>query len=83
MSCGRAVIATQAGGAAELFVHGETALGVPPDCVAELAAALTQLIASPALRMHLGRKAAESAAAFSRSRMGEQLLAHLTALTRR
>lgn len=63
MACGKAVIAVNGGGSAELFEHEETALGIPPDDPSALASAVSRLILDPALRARLGsagRLSAES-----------------------
>jgi glycosyltransferase involved in cell wall biosynthesis len=76
MACGRAVIAANAGGAAELFTDGHDALGVPPGDSDALAAAIARLVADPALRTRLGNNARATAAArFARQRMAERILA--------
>ena len=54
MACGKAVVAASAGGAAELFDDGRTALGCPPGDPAALAAAIARLAADEALRLDLG-----------------------------
>lgn len=54
MACGRAVIAARAGGAAELFDEGVTALGCSPGVPDALAAAVSRLVAAPELRCALG-----------------------------
>jgi glycosyltransferase involved in cell wall biosynthesis len=54
LACGRAVIAARAGGAAELFDDGTTALGCPPGDPDALAAAVSRLVAVPELRRTLG-----------------------------
>jgi glycosyltransferase involved in cell wall biosynthesis len=72
MACGRAVIAVRAGGAAELFEDGTTALGCPPGDPAALAAAVDRLASDPALRQALagaGRRAAVER--FDRSRLAD------------
>jgi glycosyltransferase involved in cell wall biosynthesis len=72
MSCGRAVIAMAEGGAAELFVDGEDALGCPPRDPAALAAAMHRLIEDSGLRDRLGRAARASAEArFDRTRLAD------------
>jgi glycosyltransferase involved in cell wall biosynthesis len=73
MSCGRAVVATRAGGAAEIFNGGENAIGFPIGDVAELSTAIAELISDPVRRDELGCRARETTAAFSRSIMGERL----------
>ncbi len=55
MACGKAVIASQAGGAAELFVDGENALAHPPGDSAELARQIERLSGDEGLRSMLGR----------------------------
>jgi glycosyltransferase involved in cell wall biosynthesis len=54
MACGRAVIASQAGGAAELFTDGENALAHPPGNSAGLARQIERLARDRALREKLG-----------------------------
>jgi glycogen synthase len=61
MSSGMAVVATTAGGTSEAIVHGETGLLVPPRDPEALAEALRRLAGDDALRVHLGRRAAEVA----------------------
>jgi glycosyltransferase involved in cell wall biosynthesis len=60
MGCGRAVVAVQAGGAAELFTPGHDALGVPPADAGALAAAVRALICDPEQRLRLGRNARQT-----------------------
>jgi glycosyltransferase involved in cell wall biosynthesis len=73
MACGRAVVASSAGGAAELFEHEVTALGCPPGDPDALAAALSQLIADPALRQRLGERGRAAAIQrFDRTRLAEE-----------
>jgi glycosyltransferase involved in cell wall biosynthesis len=55
MACGRAVIASQAGGAAELFVAGENALPHPPGDSASLAQQIERLSRDEGLRTLLGK----------------------------
>jgi len=57
MATGLPVVAMLDGGAAELFVDGETALGCPPNDPASLARAIDRLILDPALRRKLGENA--------------------------
>jgi glycosyltransferase involved in cell wall biosynthesis len=76
MACGRAVIATQAGGAAELFVDGENALAHPPGDSATLARQMERLSSNQQLRAalgHAGRAHAEKL--FDGKRLAGQLLA--------
>lgn len=62
MACGRAVIASRHGGAAELFEDGVEALGCPPGDSAALAAAIARLVDDPTLRQHLGAAGHRAAA---------------------
>lgn len=55
MSCGRAVVTSAAGGAAEIAEQGVNCLTFPMGNVAELAAAIMQLAGDPALRERLGQ----------------------------
>ena len=72
MACGRAVIAMAEGGAAELFVDGEDALGCPPRDPAALALAMGRLIDDASLRARLGRAARGAAVArFDRARLAD------------
>jgi O-antigen biosynthesis protein len=57
MSLGRAIIASNVGGATEAFIDGENALLVRPESPEELAAAIRRLIEKPRLVEDLGRKA--------------------------
>src|SRR5262249_50643490 len=61
MACGRAVIAAQAGGAAELFTPGYDALGVAPGDVAALAEAVVALGVDSRWRRALGAAARDTA----------------------
>jgi len=54
MATGLAVVAIADGGAAELFVDGESALGCPPNDPEALARAIDRLILDPSLRRRLG-----------------------------
>ena len=73
MACGRAVIASQAGGGAELFEHEVTALGTPPGDADALAQAVTWLATDPMLRQRLGTAGRAAAVArFDRSRLAEE-----------
>lgn len=75
MACGKAVIVTQTGGAAELFTHNDDAVGVPPhDCTA-LAQAMQQLIDNTNRRTQLAKNARKTALEnFSQERLGKQVL---------
>jgi glycosyltransferase involved in cell wall biosynthesis/GT2 family glycosyltransferase len=57
MSLGKAIVASNVGGAAETFIDGENALLVRPEKPDELAAAIRRLIENPALARELGRNA--------------------------
>lgn len=57
MACGRALVTSAAGGAAELVRDGEDALAHAPGDAAQLAAAIAALLRDPALRARLGRNA--------------------------
>ena len=73
MACGRAVIASLAGGGAELFDDGVTALGCPPGDVPALAVVMERLAADPMLRQRLGTAGREAAVArFDRTRLAEE-----------
>jgi glycosyltransferase involved in cell wall biosynthesis len=75
MACGRAVVMTLAGGAAELAEDGRDAIGVPPSNVPALVAALARLCHEPSLRESLGTNARiTSVARFDRAVMGRELL---------
>jgi glycosyltransferase involved in cell wall biosynthesis len=76
MASERAVIAARAGGAAELFTDGESALGHTPGDASDLAAAILRLAGDDALRERLAKAArAEAAARFDRRRLGSELRA--------
>lgn len=76
MACGRAVVVSQAGGAAELFTHGHDAMGVPPGDARALAETLRLLSANPDLCRRLGENARVTVLSrFRRDRLGPQLLA--------
>lgn len=75
MACGRAVIASQAGGAAEIINAGVDALGHSPGDAEGLADAIMRLAIDPALRAKLGtaaRIAAEQR--FNRARLATELI---------
>lgn len=75
MACGKPVIASQAGGATELFEDGETALAHPPGDDAMLAEQILRLANEPDLREKLskqGRRAAEGQ--YHRERLAQELL---------
>jgi glycosyltransferase involved in cell wall biosynthesis len=55
MACGKAVVATDAGGPREIVTPGVDGLLVPPGSVDELAAAIGRLVSDPPLRASLGQ----------------------------
>lgn len=57
MACGLAVIGTAAGGAGELFRHGENALTYMPGDEGELASRIQQIVEQPELRCRLADNA--------------------------
>lgn len=76
MACGRAVVVSAAGGAAESFADGRDAVAVPPGDIAALAAAVARLSADADERSRLGANARRTAERrFDRARLGPQLLA--------
>lgn len=73
MACGRPVIVSRAGGAAEIAQAG--ALFHRPGDAADLAERLSELIADPGLRQSLGVAGREAALRlFSRSRLAAALV---------
>jgi glycosyltransferase involved in cell wall biosynthesis len=75
MACGRPVVISRAGGAAELFTQDHDAVGVPPGDAGALAAAVTSLVSSPTRRERLGFAAhATAVERFRRERLGPQML---------
>lgn len=75
MACGKAVIAAQGGGAAELFQDGENALGHAPGDAAALARQMLRLAGDEELRRRLGRAGRVTAEkGFDGERLGRQLL---------
>lgn len=75
MACGRSVVVARAGGAAELFTEGLTALGHTPGDPASLAAAVRRLAAEPALRRRLGSAArAHAVERFPARRFAEDVI---------
>lgn len=61
MACGKAVVASRAGGAAELVTEDVDALATPPGDATALAAALDRCAGDPALRARLGAEARRTA----------------------
>jgi glycosyltransferase involved in cell wall biosynthesis len=75
MACGRAVIASNAGGAAEVFDADVNALGHAPGDVVALAQRMEELIAKPELRARLGAAGRATAEArFDRARLARELV---------
>jgi glycosyltransferase involved in cell wall biosynthesis len=75
MACGRAVIASAGGGAAELISEGKDALAHPPGDDQALAARISELVRDPELRARLGRAGRITAERrFDRSRLAAQLI---------
>jgi glycosyltransferase involved in cell wall biosynthesis len=79
MACGKAVIASQAGGAAEIFADGENALGHPPGDPAALTQQIARLARDTELRNRLGRTGRATA---ERMYHGRRLAEELTAVYR-
>ena len=65
MTAARGVVASSAGGMAEMIVDGETGRLVPPRAARPLAAAIADLLEDPARRIALGAAARQSVEAFS------------------
>jgi glycosyltransferase involved in cell wall biosynthesis len=75
MACGRPVVVSLAGGAAEIVRDGVDALGHAPGDAAALADRLSALVADSALRARLGRAARVSAESrFDRARLARELV---------
>lgn len=75
MGCGRAVVVSSAGGAAELFTDGRDALGVPPGDAASMAGAVRRLVEDGELRAKLGAAARATAGQrFDARQYGPRLL---------
>ena len=64
MACGRPVIASRAGGAAEIVEPGVDGLSFSPGDVGQLAGAIARLAADPDERRRLGEAAARGARQF-------------------
>lgn len=76
MATGRPVVVSRAGGAQELFVEGQSALGHRPGDAEDLARALLELLRDETLRTRLGTAArAEAEARFDRRRLGREVTA--------
>jgi glycosyltransferase involved in cell wall biosynthesis len=75
MACGRAVICSSAGGAAELISEGKDALAHPPGDDAALAQRILELVRDPELRSRLGRAGRITAERrFDRRRLPQELI---------
>lgn len=75
MACGRAVIASEAGGAAEIISAGVDAVGHPPGDADALARRIEQLANDPDLREGLGAAASATASrSFDRARLASELI---------
>jgi glycosyltransferase involved in cell wall biosynthesis len=75
MACGKPVIVSRTGGAAELYEQGHDAVGVPARDPAALASVLQQLINDPRSRQRLGLNARRTAVhRFNRERLGKQVV---------
>ena len=74
MACGRAVVASAAGGAGEIVTPGHDALAVYPGDAEGLSRAIGQLAADPALRGRLARAGRETALRrFDRARLAAEV----------
>jgi len=75
MACGRAVIASDAGGAREIFTAGVDALAHAPGDAEALAACITELVGDPDRRERLGRAGRLTAERrFNRRRLAAELV---------
>jgi glycosyltransferase involved in cell wall biosynthesis len=75
MACGRAVVVSRGGGAAEIVTPGVDALVHEPGSVRDLAERMSELVRDPALRAALGAKAVQSARRrFARARLADELM---------
>ena len=82
MACGRAVVASAAGGAGEIVTAGHDALAVAPGDVDGLAEAIRQLALDPVLRDRLGRAGRETAVRrFDRARLAAEVAPLYRSLT--
>jgi glycosyltransferase involved in cell wall biosynthesis len=76
MACGRTVITSASGGAAELVTAGEDALTHVPGDAASLSACITRVARDPVLRRALGARARASACQrFDSDRFARELVA--------
>lgn len=75
MACGRALVASQAGGAAEIISAGVSALGHTPGDAASLAQCIERLAVDSSLRAEMGRAGRERAKQyFDRLRLATDLI---------
>lgn len=75
MACGKPVIVSPTGGAGELFIEGEDALGHTPGDPADLARQIQRLANDPGLRFRLGAAArAVAEQRFTGERLASELL---------
>ena len=75
MACGRAVVVSRGGGAAEIVTPGENALVHEAGCALALAERIGELARDPALRAALGGRAAQTARRrFARERLADELM---------
>jgi len=75
MACGRAVIVSQAGGAAELFTPGEDAMGFVPGDTNDLCRVMQTLIEDSTLRQRIAARARQTVLErFNRNRVGPEVL---------
>ena len=74
MAAGLAVVAADAGGPAEVIVHGVDGLLYPPGDVGALAVLLRRLVDDPTLRFQLGSQAAITAEKFALANVGAQIV---------
>jgi glycosyltransferase involved in cell wall biosynthesis len=76
MACGKAVIVSNSGGAAELFTQNVDGIGVRPGNAEDLASAISTLVGDAAQRSRMGTSARETAIQrFNRARLGPEFLA--------
>jgi glycosyltransferase involved in cell wall biosynthesis len=81
MACGRALITSANGGAAEFVRHEVNAMMHPAGDASTLAAQIAALVSNPALRSRLGAAALRTASEhFGRERMTEEMIALYTRL---
>ena len=75
MSCGKPVVVSAAGGAAELFEEGADGLGFAPGNADELSKVIRRLLDDQTLRHTVGARARKSAVErYSRARYGREML---------